>query len=90
MESIVSSFWFLVPGHPELTHSLNELYRQNWLGVFAADSSSHEGAWGEPDGAGAADGGVAAVYHEGAAAGRKLFVPDGGEACRGAQNGLLP
>ena len=45
---------------------------------------------GEPDGAGAADGGVAAVYHEGAAAGRELFVPDGGETCGGAEDGFLP
>ena len=58
--------------------------------VFAADIAADEGAGGEPDGAGAADGGVAAVYHEGAAAGRELFVPDGGEAGERPEDGFLP
>ena len=48
----------------------------------------HEGAGGFADGAGATDGGVAAVYHEGAAAGRELFVPDGGETCGGSEDGF--
>ena len=42
------------------------------------------------DGAGAADEGVAAVHHEGAAAGRELLVPHGGEARQRPQDGLLP
>ena len=49
---------------PSLTHSLNELYRQNRICVSAADIAADEGVGGEPDGAGAADGGVAAVYNE--------------------------
>ena len=54
--------------HPLPTHPLlpNE-HRQNRICVFAADFASHEGAGGEPDGAGAADEGVTAVHHEGAA-----------------------
>ena len=75
---------------PSLTHSLNDLYRQNRLCIFAADIASHEGAGGESDGAGAADGGVSAVYHEGAAAGRELFVPDGGETCERPEDGFPP
>ena len=42
------------------------------------------------DGSGAADEGVAPVHHEGAAPGRELLVPHGGEACQRAQDGLLP
>ena len=38
----------------------------------------------------AADEGIAPVYHQGAAAGRQLLLPHGGEAGEGAQDGLLP
>ena len=75
---------------PSLTHSLNDLYRQNRICVSAADFAAHEGAGGFADGAGAADGGVAAVHHEGAAAGRQLFVPDGGETGERPEDGFLP
>ena len=77
---------------PETSNSKPETneHRQNRICVSAADFAADEGAGGEPDGAGAADGGVAAVYHEGAAAGCELFVPDGGETCGGAEDGFLP
>ena len=42
-------------------------HRQNRICVSAADFAADEGAGGEPDGAGAADEGVEAVHHEGAA-----------------------
>ncbi len=59
------------------------------IGVFAADTPADEGAGGVADGAGAADEGVAAIHHEGVAAGRELLVPHGGEARQRAQDGLL-
>ena len=54
--------------------------RQDRLGVSAAHLAADEGAGRFADGAGAAHEGVAAVHHQGAAAGRKLLLPHGGEA----------
>lgn len=49
-----------------------------------------EGTWGVAVGACGADAGVASVHHQGAAPGRQLLLPHGGEAGERAQDGLLP
>ena len=51
----------------DLLATRNNEHRQNRICFSAADIAADEGAGGEPDGAGAADGGVEAVHNEGAA-----------------------
>ena len=66
----------------------NEGDRQDRLGVSAAHFAADEGAGYFADGAGTAHEGVAAVHHQGAASGRELLLPHGGEARERAQDGL--
>ena len=54
------------------------------------DTAEDEGAGRLADGTGAAHEGVASVHHQGAAPGRELLLPHGGEARERAQDGLLP
>ena len=59
----------MISAQPETSNSKPETneHRQNRICVSAADFAADEGTWGFADGAGAADEGVEAVHHEGAA-----------------------
>ena len=82
----------MISAQPETSNSKPETneHRQNRICFFSADFAADEGAGGFADGAGAADEGVAAVYHKGAALGCELLVPDGGEAGERIEDGFLP
>ena len=64
--------------------------RQDRIGVSAADTAADEGARDVAGGAGASDERVAAVHNKGAAPGRELLLPHGGEARQRIEDGLLP